>query len=194
MKNHFYSFDNKIRKQARGGAIGNKLTERLGKVLMKRHDRKYLALIASLGLETETFKRYVDDETEAMASVDPGVRYEGGRLVKSEELVEQDKEVEEDLRTMNLLKSISNTITNCVQYTVDCPSMNTDGKVPVLDLKVSVEGEEAVHDHYEKPCTSKFVIPFASAHSRKMKMAVLVEEGLRRLGILPEGWTGRGAE
>ena len=85
MKNHFYSFDNKIRKQARGGAIGNKLTERLGKVLMKRHDRKYLALIAYLGLETETFKRYVDDETEAMASVDPGVRYEGGRLVKSEE-------------------------------------------------------------------------------------------------------------
>ena len=181
MKNHFYSFDNKIRKQARGGAIGNKLTERLGKVLMKRHDRKYLALITSLGLETETFKRYVDDETEAMASVDPGVRYDGERLVKREELVEQDKEVEDDLRTMNLLKSISNTITNCVQYTVDCPSLNTDGKVPVLDLKVSVEEGEVVHDFYEKPCTSKFVIPYTSAHSRKMKMAVLVEEGLRRL-------------
>ena len=109
------------------------------------------------------------------------MRYDGERLVKREELVEQDKEVEDDSRTMNLLKSISNTITNCVQYTVDCPSLNTDGKVPVLDLKVSVEEGEVVHDFYEKPCTSKFVIPYTSAHSRKMKMAVLVEEGLRRL-------------
>ena len=38
-----------------------------------------------------------------------------------------------------------------------------------------------VHDHYKKPCASKFVISHSSAHSRKMKMAVLVEEGLRRL-------------
>ena len=37
MNNHFYSFENKIRKQGKRGAIGNKLTERLGKVLMKRH-------------------------------------------------------------------------------------------------------------------------------------------------------------
>ena len=35
MKNHFYSFDNVVRKQSKGGAIGNKLTERLGKILMK---------------------------------------------------------------------------------------------------------------------------------------------------------------
>ena len=28
MKNKFYSFDNQIRKQGKGGAIGNKLTER----------------------------------------------------------------------------------------------------------------------------------------------------------------------
>ena len=50
MRNHFYSFDNVIRKQRKGGAIGNKLTERLGKILMKRHCRKYVNLLASLGL------------------------------------------------------------------------------------------------------------------------------------------------
>ena len=38
-----------------------------------------------------------------------------------------------------------------------------------------------VHEFYEKPCAAKMVIPFKSAHSRKMKMSVLVEEGLRRL-------------
>ena len=181
MHNHFYTFNNVIRKQKRGGAIGNKLTERLGKVLMKRHDKKYLSLLASLGLETEGFKRYVDDETDMMASVDPGVRFEGGRLTKEEGLVEGDENVKDDVRTMNLLKTISNSITDCVQYTVDCPSLNTDEKVPVLDLKVSVKDGKIVHDHFEKECASKLVIPYSSAHSRKMKMSVLVEEGLRRL-------------
>ena len=181
MQNHFYSYDNKIRKQRRGGAIGNKLTERLGKVLMKRHDRKYVEKLAALGLESEDFARYVDDETEVMAAVEPGVRYDGERLVKIEELVEEDEGIEEDLRTMNLLKTIANDITECVQFTVDCPSLNQDKRVPVLDLGVSVEDGQVVHDHYEKPCASKFVIPYTSAHSKKMKMAVLVEEGVRRL-------------
>ena len=89
--------------------------------------------------------------------------------------------IEDDLRTMNLLKTIANDITECVQFTVDCPSLNKNGKVPVLDLEVSVEDGQVVHDHYEKPCSSKFVIPYTSAHSKKMKMAVLVEEGVRRL-------------
>ena len=70
MNNHFYSFDDKIRKQKKGGAIGNKLTERLGKLLMKRHDKKYLAKLAALGLESEDFARYVDDETEVDCNVD----------------------------------------------------------------------------------------------------------------------------
>ena len=113
--------------------------------------------------------------------MDPGVRFDGERLRKIEELVEEDEAIEDDLRTMNLLKSISNTINDCIQYTVDCPSLNTDGRVPILDLGVSVEDGKVVHDHYEKPCASKFVIPYSSAHSRKMKMAVLVEKGLRRL-------------
>ena len=38
-----------------------------------------------------------------------------------------------------------------------------------------------MHEFFEKPVASKFVILFRSAHSKKMKMAVLVEEGLRRM-------------
>ena len=148
---------------------------------MKRHDKKYVEKLAALGLESEDFARYVDDETEVMAAVELGVRYDGERLVRVEELVEEDEGVEDDLRTMNLLKTIANDITQCVQFTVDCPSLNQDRRVPVLDLGVSVEDGQVVHDHYEKPCASKFVIPYTSAHSKQMKMAVLVEEGVRRL-------------
>ena len=45
MKNHYYSYRNQIRRQARGGAIGNSLTEKLGKLMMKRFDNKNLSLL-----------------------------------------------------------------------------------------------------------------------------------------------------
>ena len=64
MKNHFYSY-NVIRKQSKGGAIGNKLTEKLGRLLMKRHDKKYQALLRKLKIEGKLAERYVDDEVEA---------------------------------------------------------------------------------------------------------------------------------
>ena len=51
----------------------------------------------------------------------------------------------------------------------------------MLDLQLSVKDNRIIHEFFEKPCAAKQVIPFKSAHSRKMKMSVLVEEGLRRL-------------
>ena len=80
MENHFYTFDNQIRKQCKGGAIGNKLTERLGKLLMKRFDKKYLKVCVELGIEHELYGRYVDDKTEGLVALDPGVRFDGSGL------------------------------------------------------------------------------------------------------------------
>ena len=67
MRNHFHSFDNKIRIQKKGGGKGNNLTDRLGKVLMKRHDKKYLNLLEELDIKTELLAGYVDDTTYALA-------------------------------------------------------------------------------------------------------------------------------
>ena len=110
MQNHFYSYDNVIRKQSKGGAIGNKLTEKLGRLLMKRHDKRYLKLLKDLDIQTEIFDRYVDDELEGLAAIEPGVRFEGGKLVMDENQVEEDKELAADERTFRLLKDIGNFI------------------------------------------------------------------------------------
>ena len=54
--------------------------------------------------------------------------------------------------------------------------------VPVLDLQLYLGDDGLVkYEFYEKPCANKFAIPKQSAHSKKMKMLVMVEEGLRRL-------------
>ena len=43
----------------------------LGRILMLMHDRKYLCLLAFLGLENNMFVKGAADETERLAVVDP---------------------------------------------------------------------------------------------------------------------------
>ena len=45
MNQHYYSFNNEIRKQRKGGAIWNSLTERLGKLVGKRLSKKLRELL-----------------------------------------------------------------------------------------------------------------------------------------------------
>ena len=54
-------------------------------------------------------------------------------------------------------------------------------KMPLLDIKIWSENNKIRFAYYEKPMNSKFTIPVQSAHSWKMKMAVLHREGVRRL-------------
>ena len=81
MNNHYYSFDNIIRKQSKGGAIGNSLTEKLGKLLMKRFGKKFRLTLKRLKVEVELVRSYVDDVTEIAKAIDPGLRfYEKSKL------------------------------------------------------------------------------------------------------------------
>lgn len=53
---------------------------------------------------------------------------------------------------------------------------------PVLDLQVYIDKDDKIkYQFFSKPSASKFVIPNKSAHSKQMKMSVLVEEGVRRM-------------
>ena len=47
------------------------------KLLMNRHDKKYLTFLLKLKVENELFERYVDDTTDAMAAFNPEVRLNG---------------------------------------------------------------------------------------------------------------------
>ena len=134
-----------------------------------------------LDIQEEIFDRYVDDETEGLAALEPGVKFEGGKLVIDKDKVEEDKRKADDLRTFEVLKEIGNSIFDCIQFTIDVPSLNENGRLPVLDLNLRVVNNQFEHEFFEKPCTSETVISYTSAHSRKMKMSVLVEEGVRRL-------------
>ena len=44
------------------------MTEWLGKLLIKRHDKKYLNLLSKLKIKNELFERYVDDTTDGLVA------------------------------------------------------------------------------------------------------------------------------
>ena len=69
--------------------------------------------------------------------------------------------------------------------TVDWPEKNTDGRMPVLDLKVWVDRSQDIprisYSFYKKEVASKFTILKRSAVSEGVKKQTLFQEGIRRL-------------
>ena len=55
---------------------------------MKRHAKKYLILLEELEVKNEMLTGYIDDTVYALAGIDASVRFEDGKLVMKEELVE----------------------------------------------------------------------------------------------------------
>ena len=88
-----------------------------------------------------------------------------------------------DHQWMEELKKIANTIYQCIKFTHDTPSNHQEGEggMPVLDVQMHVNEETILYEFYEKPFAYGLVIPANSAHSKQLKLSVMVEEGVRRL-------------
>ena len=61
MKNHTYQFDNKIRKQEKGGAIGVELTGELAQIFIIWWTKQFQKKTDEEEVKIHLFKRYVDD-------------------------------------------------------------------------------------------------------------------------------------
>ena len=90
--------------------------------------------------------------------------------------------------TMRILQEIANSIDNMIQFTVDHPSKHQDNKLPVLDLKVSVNTSNVVdYEFYEKPTKNPHVVLASSALGMRQKRNIFVSEALRRLRNTSQG-------
>ena len=120
-----------------------------------------------LKIELELYKRYVDDSGVFMKGLDPGVRYniDEDKMEVKNELIENDRNIPEDERTMKELEKIGSSIHPSIKTTSDYPSKSVDNKMPLLDLKIWSENDSVRFAYYEKPTNSKFTIPVQSAHS-----------------------------
>ena len=189
MGNHVYSFNGTNKLQLEGGPIGLKLSGAIAKVVMLSWSRRFKAATESALRDFAFFKLYlllfyVDDTFVAAEELEPGSRYmkEEQKVMVVEEEVEGDKLVAGDLRTARVLNDIGNDIASYLNFTVDCPSTNANGWMPLLATEVRVAADNTIdYRFYEKPISSKYVMMQSSAMSAKVKMNTLTQEVIRRL-------------
>ncbi len=183
MRNHIYVFENEIRKQTSGGAIGLALTGTLAQIFMMWWDREFLRRAECAGLQVRMYKRYVDDIDPVLLETPLGADLKDGKIIIDDAQVVNDMNIAADARAMRLVKLVGESIHNSIKLETEYPSKYEDGKMPTLDLKVWVDDttKQIEYEHYAKPVSSKYTIHKRSAMSQKSKRQILTQEGLRIL-------------
>ena len=89
-------------------------------------------------LKLALFKVYVDDEFVVATGIGPGWRYDKvrNRMTHTKQFELEDAGVPSDQLTARVFTNIANDLDSDIKMTFDCPSLNIDKKMPVLDLKV----------------------------------------------------------
>ena len=173
LKNHIFRFNDEVRKQINGGAIGVKAAGDVANLFMCWWDQEFLEKVNETLKELNLYLRYVDDEYIICEVIPEN---------------EQNKDQEKDERTMKKLQEIGNSIHPSIEVTVDYPTNNPNGRMSVLDTehwleKVEKEnGEKKVqvlHSQYTKPMANTQVIHKNSAISEKSKHNILVADLVR---------------
>ena len=189
MTKHVYVFNDELRLQMEGGAIGVDLTGVLADIFMSWWDREMVRRLQEIGIKTLIYERYVDDITLGVDAVDPGTKYNGERLIQDAQKLLTDSEQPADKVTFEVVKLIGDSIHSSVILETDFPSNHIDQKVPILDLKVWIDEVETsegcrkviLHEHYIKEVSTKFVIHREAALTLSTKRTILTQQGLRIL-------------
>ena len=95
-------FNNEVRKQEEGGAIGLNLTGTLAQVFMIWWDREVRRRLASVGINVRLYLRYIDDINIVIEVPKRGARYKSGRLTYHSKYIDSDREIEDNKRAMQL--------------------------------------------------------------------------------------------
>ena len=111
-----------------------------------------------LGIALQMKKCYVDDINYGLPQTPPGVRYDSDELC-IEEAMAVHVLMTEYKRTMQIITVMGNSIHGSIQLEYHCASLHDDKKTPILDLKVSVNGNNHIKQKfYTKDFSSKSVI------------------------------------
>ena len=186
MAGHIFSFNGTIYRQASGGAIGNILTGALAALFMVWWSRQFKQKLMRATSDIPGFKLilqkyYVDDGTNVTTPLPLGSRLENDKIVIDENQIVNDREIPADIRTSKILVEIGNGICEFINLTVDSPSKNESGWMPLLDLQVMVKNNQILYKFFKKSMSSKYVMMQNSAMPMKIKRNALVQEVIRRL-------------
>ena len=119
-------------------------------------DQDFLRKLILLGFIIKIYKRFVDDITVFLAGINPGWYYDKNNDKMAFDHTNDLVNLSTEVRTSTILGEIANTIDPNIKVTIDSPSCNSNGKVPILDIEVWVEDNRINHSFYRKPIASQF--------------------------------------
>ena len=201
MSNHIYCFDDKIKKQAKGGPIGLELTGEVAMIFMTWWDKQFKMKLRDNDVKVYAYQRYVDDIDLIVKGINNKSKCTpDGKVVHSgnPKATIANPDHYSDSHTLEMVKKIGNGVTECIKLEVDYPSNHQDNKLPILDMKVwptlkektyslqnqySVNIKETivVHEFYQKEIANKSVVQAKSAMSYANKRRIVTQEILRVL-------------
>ena len=188
MSNHTYLWNNTIKLQKNGGPIGDKLSQAAARLFLIWWDREFLLLVKSAGINITVYKRFVDDANGKAVAIDQGVIWcpEQRKLVKTAMNQSHDPPDDPaDARTASVLRDIANSVTAMLSWTIDYPSANRDGKLPVLDIccwcQETSSGTITNYEFYSKPMANPVSVPENAALSVNTKFNTYRHEVFRVL-------------
>ena len=158
------------------------------KILLQHNRRHESTTRDTLKLVPRLLSLYVDDQFVNGKKTPKGLNYdrEKGTLSITTSQLEIDKNTKDDVRSIKLLANIGNSIDPDIQLTFDAPSMNKEGKMPLLDTEVWLETDDPSYkhgkimfSHYRKAMASNLTIQEKSALPHKQKITIMTQEIFR---------------
>ena len=140
--NHAFSYNSVIYKQGEGGAIGLELVGMAAKIYMCWWDKQLIQRTLNENLQLVLYKRYEDDCN----------------------IIAEHLNVEEtDEEIAKRISHIADTIDPSIKSTYDYGSKYTDGRLPMLDLKLWIDKDHngtwrVMHTHFMKKVSLKYLI------------------------------------
>ena len=218
---HFYVWDNKIFNQQGGAPMGLRSSCPISRLMMDfwasavkevEERLQYMNIINPVqyeALKTHLLRKYVDDVLTVLDKLKKGVRWFHitKTLLWSPEHQKEDEGKNEEELTMEVFKNIASSILQCLDFTYDCPSLNSSKKMPVLDTQMWMdfpqrqwgvpkavlweEGTELpiktgalkkiiLYEFYRKPMSNRTSMLERSAMPNKDQIQTCVNEYMRR--------------
>ena len=103
-------------------------------------DSKFTRKMRSLGITTKLYARYVDDVLCVLRPIRKGWYFDKEIRTMTYDIDRARTDtMSNDERMANVLADIANSLEDKIQFTVDFPSRNSNGRMAVLDLEVWVQ-------------------------------------------------------
>lgn len=148
---NFYTEGGQIRLQDKGGFISSDLTGECARIYMIQWDNTLVQKCMKLGLLFDMYSRYVDDMVIVMRAIGKGWKYDvrESKLVFDSNLEKFDN-LSGTKRSARLIAQIADSINGNIQVMIDTSMRNSEGRLPVLNLKVWIQDNNVVHSFYKK--------------------------------------------